>query len=218
MPFNGISVTRFGCCTYNFGVTICRLELSETAAFSGIARIYEASISASERKPTGQLLDLCHRLDYRIDVATIQTTVAGFAVWFVPHDEPFALLEYLAVDQPFRSRGVGAALVRAEAQRAILAEVDTEDPAHPDAGRRVAFYRGLGFRRATGLDYLLPLRTLALPPAMHLFVRPSGHTPLSRKTLARWLDMIYQRVYGQAADDPRIGTMLSRVADPVELE
>jgi GNAT superfamily N-acetyltransferase len=197
------------------------LPADDPLAFARVGRIYECAFPESERKPTADVLALSGRPDYRVDVARLGEAVAGFAVWFLPPDEPFALLEYLAVDERHRGRGLGAALVRngTGVGRTVIAEVDAEDAACPERARRVAFYRRLGFGRVAGLAYLLPLRTAGLPPAMGLMVwRPDGAPPLRRAVLARWLGVIYERVYGQAAGDPRVEGMVRGVGDLVEVE
>jgi GNAT superfamily N-acetyltransferase len=191
----------------------------------GVCAIYEAAISTSERKPVDALAAMAGRGDYRIDVAKVGDDVAGFGVWFVPPDEPIALLEYLAVDEPFRGSGLGAALLRrglADAGRTTVVEVESECPEGEGAEhrrRRIGFYRRLGCRRVLGLTYQLPLCAGGQPPPMELFLnRHDSDTPLPRGVLARWLGVIYERVYGQAADDPRITEMMRGVDDPVRLD
>jgi ribosomal protein S18 acetylase RimI-like enzyme len=200
-------------------------------ALDGVARIYAASIPASERKPLEAIRQMADRPDYRLIAAADDTDrVIGFAAVFVPADETFALLEYLAVDESTRGRGMGAALfagaveaLGAESRpRSVLVEVDADLPDAPDHEirvRRQAFYRRLGCRRMADLDYELPLRAAGLPPPMHLFVHHrENDAPVRRTNLARALRKIYTDVYGQPADDPRIGRMLARVTDPVLLD
>jgi hypothetical protein len=172
---------------------------------------------------------MARRPDYRLIVATHEQTVLGFAAVFAPPDEAFALLEYLAVDERFRGGGVGGGLFRAAVETLagegrggpLLLEV--EAPVGDDATgraqqeRRRAFYRRLGCRQVAGLDYLLPLRTASTaPPPMHLFAHVTAPAvSLSRADLERALRVIYSRVYGQDADDPRIAVMMAPVGDPV---
>jgi GNAT superfamily N-acetyltransferase len=211
--------------------TFARFNGSFGLPLSDLIGIYEASIPASERKPAEAIRDMACRSDYRLVVATQDQTLLGFAAVFAPPDENFALLEYLAVDERFRGGGIGAGLFRAAVRtleddaRAgpLLIEVEAleGDPAErARQERRRAFYRRLGCRRVAGLDYLLPLRAAAAPPppVMHLFARVAANVPLSRADLERALGVIYPRVYGQHADDPRIAAMLAAVGDPVGLE
>jgi GNAT superfamily N-acetyltransferase len=174
---------------------------------------------------------MAYRPGYRLIVATYEQIVLGFAAVFAPPDEHFALLEYLAVDESARGRGIGAGLFRATVDalhgegraRMLLVEVEADVAAGDDAERearrrRLAFYRRLGCRRIADLDYQLPLRTAGIPPAMHLLVhRPPDDAPVPRADLARALRTVYADVYDQSPDDPRIAQMLARVADPVSL-
>jgi GNAT superfamily N-acetyltransferase len=193
-----------------------------------VCRIYEASIPASERKPIESLRARATRPDYRLIAALRDDTVLGFAALFAPPDEPFALLEYLAVDEPSRGSGIGAALFRAAAaslthpHTMLLVEVEAEtgdDAEMEHRRRRQTFYRRLGCRRVTGLTYELPLRTKALPPPMELFLNGAlADRAIRRSDLARSIRVIYQRVYDQAANDPRLDRMIDSLPDPVQLD
>jgi GNAT superfamily N-acetyltransferase len=199
------------------------------AALDDACRIYEASIPASERKPVGAVRAMAADPDYQLIGALADRRLVGFAAVFAPRDEPFALLEYLAVDEGSRGGGVGARLFRAavDAQPdrygALLVEVESEDG---DAGgralrrRRQTFYRRLGCRRVAGLAYELPLRTAGPPPPMNLFVHSGGSPPrtLARAQLTRALRTTYARVYGQPATDPRIERMVGGLSDPVAFD
>jgi GNAT superfamily N-acetyltransferase len=193
-----------------------------------VCRIYETAIPASERKPSAAFREMGRRPDYRWTLARREQAVIGFATVFVPPGESFALLEYLAVDEPFRGGGVGAGLFRAVVAdlasrvcpRVLLVEVEADD-AGPDADRvqqrrRQDFYRRLGCQRVAGLQYELPLRSAGLPPPMHLFVHGvSSGSPLPRATLEGAIRGIYVDVYGESPTDPRTARMLAAVSDPV---
>jgi len=207
------------------------LEVNRTSTghLQAIARIYEASIPPSERKPVSAIWEMAGRPDYRLVAATDSQHVVGFAAVFAPPDDPFALLEYLAVDETTRGRGLGAglfhttveALNRDTRSKSLLVEVEADvggECDHEARRRRLAFYRRLDCRRIADLDYQLPLRTAGVPPAMHLYIhRGANDAPLPRAELARALRRIYAHVYAQRSDDPRIDDMLARVTDPVSL-
>jgi hypothetical protein len=42
--------------------------------------------------------------------------------------------------------------------------------------------------------------------------------PLARELLVRWLELIYEGVYGKPASDPRLVRMIAQLGDPVQLE
>jgi GNAT superfamily N-acetyltransferase len=210
---------------------VARINATAGDILDAVVRIYDASLPASERKPVEAIRDMADRPDYRLIAATDEAgRTIGFAAVFVPPNETFALLEYLAVDESVRGRGVGAALfagvvdaLHGESRDlSLLVEVDADIEGAPDRDlrvRRQAFYRRLGCRRIADLDYELPLRTGGLPPPMHLFVhRRPDDPPRPRADLAHALRRIYADVYGQTPDDPRIQRMLARVTDPVALD
>lgn len=206
------------------------LAAQAASTLDEVGRIYTASIPPNERKPLDALRAMASRTDYRLLAARRNDTVLGFAALFAPPDEPFALLEYLAVDEASRGGGIGAGLFRAAAaelassQRMLLIEVEAavgerEELEH--RRRRQAFYRRLGCRRVMGLAYELPLRTAGLPPAMELMIHhpnAAAEPRLDRRTLEAALLGIYTRVYDQPTHDPRIARMLSTLADQVQLD
>src|SRR5690606_504110 len=110
--------------------------------------------------------------------------LVAFAALFVAAAGGFALLEYLAVDAPWRGRGLGRALLdralalvrRAAPDLPVLLEVDSADEAAADRPLRLAraaFYRRAGCRRVVGLDYLLPIPGVT-PPRMRSEERRVG--------------------------------------------
>jgi GNAT superfamily N-acetyltransferase len=200
-------------------LTIRQLFDPADPALDAVERIYVDALPAAERKPVEWLRSLA-RPDragvvtaYTVLVAEREAEAIGFAVLFVPADpDGAALLEYLAVDDRARGGGVGSRLLARSIQlagRPMLVEVETSDA---DADRRRAFYRRHGCREVPGLSYALPLPS---PPPMALMA--SGARQFSRQILRRWLVAIYVQVYGQSPDDPRIGSMIDMLPDPVVL-
>lgn len=149
----------------------------------------------------------------------------AFAILFLSPGEPFALLEYMATDLRWRSRGVGAALFNMSlaelGARTILVEVDSDREASADSAirsRRKDFYRKLGCRQVAELGYVMPMVAGIQPPKMDLLLRPGSDSgPIAKATLRAWLEEIYAAVYGQVLPDSRIDAMLERVADRVAL-
>jgi ribosomal protein S18 acetylase RimI-like enzyme len=197
---------------------IRRLTSSDVGTLKRIRKIYTDSISAFERKPQAWIEQVAERADYSVFVALDEDEVIGFGIVFVPIEEPFALLEYFAVDFAHRGRRLGSdflkQIIASVGHRCLLAEVDSET-VDPTTLRRQLFYRRLGFRRVVGLKYVLPLAIS--PPEMDLmlFAYPR---PLARGILTRWLEMIYHHVYGKTPDDPRLIVMISQLSDTVAIE
>ena len=196
-----------------------RISRSDDPRLAAVAAIYVEAIPKSERKPADWISAATLREDFRLTVAMADETVAGFSLSFVPAHNDFVLVEYLAVKTEHRGRGVGGCLLDAviadRAGRTVLAEVETADT--PDRRRRHAFYRRRGCRAVQGLDYLLPLHPAAPPPPMQLL---AAYAPplLPRVQLRRWLTRIYTDVYAMPADDPRLESMLSPLADSARFD
>jgi len=187
-------------------------------AFEDLYRIYTESIAAQEQKSRDRIAAMAGRPDYRVLLARRSGRIVGFSVLFLPAGEPFALLEYMAVDPAERSGGVGSELFRRSLpDRPVLVEVDSDRSGDQAINqRRISFYRRLGCRRAEGISYILPLP--GTPPEMDLMIHGAPATDrLSKSELERWLKVIYRDVYGCPPDDPRIARMLEPVADPVRL-
>lgn len=191
-----------------------------------IIDIYRESIPATERKPQTWIAQAVQRSDFRVLAATSDDDAVGFATLFVPHGNPppaWSLLEYLAVDQRSRGRGVGAAIFRQILAmmlgRAVLLEVDSNRDPSPQAqsARRIEFYRRLGCRRIEGVRYVLPLDTTPPPPEMDLMIAqaPPG---LTMPQVRQWVRIIYESVYDQRRDDARIDAMFAATADLIELK
>jgi GNAT superfamily N-acetyltransferase len=203
-------------------VTIQPLGQDDGAAFEAALAIYRSEIELSEQRPEAELRALLTRDDYLVQIAERAGRVIGFSISWNPPDEDFWLFEYMAVLPEERGSGIGKALF----QRACtlpdpgnvgLVEADI---AHDDiSARRLRFYARLGCRRVGDLNYILPLRTHGEPPPMLLLSAPLyGPTnSIRRETVQRALERIYESVYHQPPDDPRIAQMLDGVPMNVPL-
>ena len=207
----------------------CTLAPSNASAFEGFFELYRSSMPKAERKSRSAMQALVGRSDYRVVLLRRIDRLIGYSVTFVPENDNFCLLEYMAVHASFRSGGIGSALFRhtvdmARAGRgdvAVLLEVDSDRGASPDQEirvRRQTFYQRLGCLRVEGLDYLLPLDTGHPPPQMDLMILPPVDGAVIRRAeLGRWLRTVYATVYDQSLADPRIARMIDQLGDPVQL-
>ncbi|HEY6274579.1 MAG TPA: GNAT family N-acetyltransferase [Terriglobales bacterium] len=171
-------------------------------------------------------------LDYRTVLSKKEDgRVTGFTILFLPRSEAFGLLEYMAVADGWRSRGLGAALFRHCIQTTleergrplpVLVEVDSDREESADRAlraRRQQFYRRLGCFRIAGLAYILPLPGETPPPEMDLLIYPNGNLrEFPKRDLEAWLKVIYRIVYDCPQEDPRIKRMLDSIFDPARLE
>jgi GNAT superfamily N-acetyltransferase len=187
--------------------------------------MYCKAIPVREQKFKAGLSAMVARHDYLFLLAQEGPTVVGFSISFVPADEAFCLLEYMAIHERCRNRGLGKQLfqetTRIVQKEFILLEVDSDREPSADneiRKRRLNFYRRLGCRRIEGCSYILPLPGEGPPPEMDLLVHaPDTTAPIPQAKLRKWLEVIYADVYRCAKDDPRITRMLDGVREPVEL-
>jgi hypothetical protein len=104
----------------------------------------------------------------------------------------------------------GALLLEVESDRMEGAERELR-------ARRKGFYRTLGAREITGLQWIMPPQGDVLPPPMEMLVMGLAEGSVSREQLRAWLRGIYVEVYGQGAEDERIGSMLANLPQDVPL-
>ncbi|HEV7692863.1 MAG TPA: GNAT family N-acetyltransferase [Hyphomonadaceae bacterium] len=203
-------------------VTIRMLGRDDGAAFEAALAIYRSEIELSEQRPEDELRGLLTRDDYLVQAAERAGRVIGFSISWNPPDEDFWLFEYMAVLPEERGAGVGKTLF----QRALtmpdpgnVGLVEVDQPRDEKTSRRLRFYARLGCRRVGDVSYILPLRTHGEPPPMQLLsvplYGPTGY--IRRETLQRALKRIYESVYHQPPDDPRIAQMLDELPPNVPL-
>ncbi|MEH6410018.1 MAG: GNAT family N-acetyltransferase [Hyphomonas sp.] len=200
--------------------TVIQINPSDASLVNQFLRIYQSSIEPSEQKTAAQMRALVSDPHYRVHISLDGETVTGFAMSVIPGRKHFVLLEYMAVDEQLRSRGIGAALFEAAsdiaAQYNVPLVLEVDQPGSPispgnDPARRLRFYAEQGCRKIVGLDYILPLSAYGSPPPMWLLAR-GREQALSRSELRDWLTTLYVEVYGQSGTDPRIEAMLSKAS------
>jgi GNAT superfamily N-acetyltransferase len=205
------------------------LAPDDALAFHQLLAIYREAIEPSEQRPADEVAQLAADTRYVTIVSRDMLGLSGFAMLFCPPAQSFWLLEYMAVRPDRRSQGLGQRLfVAAKAAAAKrcpgapgVLEVDQPNAAVApgnDAVRRLQLYRSLGCRRIEGLDYILPLRSTAPPPAMYLLVDGlEGQSSIAKAAVREWLTVIYTQVYRQPSNDTRIATMLEPLKEACAL-
>lgn len=156
---------------------------------------------------------------YHFFVAMHDGTACGFSIFYSDPIESFALLEYMAISQNFRNRGLGSqlfklsieALISKTGKGYVILEVDSpfeSSDEHIIRQARLAFYQRLGCRIIDKFNYLLPQLNQHKPPAMLLLIYSrSSAMNLAGTTLDCWLTSLYQHVYQRPADDINLQTM-----------
>ncbi len=181
--------------------------------FAPVAALYEAAFPASERKPPAFLREVIERDDYALLASSAGGELLGFAIRF-RSALGFSLIEYLAVAEALRGRGLGGEVFRrsaADAAGPVLLEVEApvEDAPSSDQARRLRFYGGLGCRLVRHLRYRMPRVASQDPPPMRLMLANYPHASITAATLRGWVAEIYVRVYDRRADDPAIDRMFA---------
>jgi GNAT superfamily N-acetyltransferase len=209
-------------------ILVRRITAADEQAWGCLCEIYIQSIAAEEQKSLEEFAAMAGREDYTFLAAQLDEVTVGFSIVWHSATADFSLLEYMAVQESQRGRGVGSLLFNASATEALvnrsghclILEVDSVEFGARGAeacSLRQKFYRRLGCRRLEGLRYLLPLAGRS-PPTMDLMLlaEPMPEA-VSKRRVREWLRAIYEHVYRQSGGDPRIDQMLISVNDPVKL-
>jgi ribosomal protein S18 acetylase RimI-like enzyme len=204
---------------------IYRTESVDAAAFDAILGVYTAAIERSEQKTEAELRAAFGNPHYRFLAAADDGAIVGFSIVYAPPASDMWVLEYLAVAASHEGQGIGGDLLAASIAegggRPGLLEVDSDVGENSGAARRrrrQLFYSRAGCRRLGDIAYRLPLEANGPPPPMDILVHaPDSLTHVPLPTVRTWLTRLYVEVYGQKADDPRIGAMLASLSGDVPL-
>lgn len=209
---------------------ISKLKPIDESLFNAFFDIYENALPQREQKFKKEIKGMCCSPEYSILLAMKDNIVIGFSIVFIPKDESFCLLEYMAIDQSYRNLGYGKELFiqshsnisKKSHNIPMLIEIDSVRENSSDQVFRIKrqqFYRRLGCLCIKNLDYILALPGIGQPPQMDLFIyKPKNLKPLKKLELLHWLKIIYQQVYHCSPEDKRIYQMLENVSDPVVLD
>lgn len=204
-------------------ITIQLLAEGDAQGFAEAYAVYRDAIEKTEQRTEAEFRQLLSRPDYRFLVARRDGAIVGVAVSYLPSEDYFWLFEYAAVAPGARGAGLGAQLFRASqalagSARTALVEIDA-DRGTEEQARRLSFYRRLGCRRVSGLDYLLPLDAFGEPPPMWMLALTQPDVgALDVDLVERWLRAIYEDVYAKRLDDPRLAQMIDPLPDEIPLE
>lgn len=179
-------------------------------------RIYQREFPADSRLSVATIRTLLKGEQYQLFVTREGETVLGFALVWISLRPAFVHLDYVAVRQEQKGRGIGTALYRwltthlqELCPRASLLTLEVGDELIP-------FYRRSDTHILEHVPYLFPGRFGPLP--MHLMVydhfqRKTLHRPLVRGVIRALYHGLHQRPVG----DPLLRSFLSRVPQSVRL-
>jgi ribosomal protein S18 acetylase RimI-like enzyme len=197
-----------------------RLDPKQVEQFRAI---YVDSFPASERADFDELVNDIANGTRPLFTATVGKNLVGFAVTLHLAPTDIYVLEYLAVEQASRNRGIGEKLLRRAGEvlrvnshaSAIILEVESEDEGKAEERqlrvRRIEFYRRIGAKmvdcargyRAPNLagPGTVPYRLMWLALAEQAVV-PTG------TRLKDCITALYIQSYGLSPDDPLIASTL----------
>lgn len=196
--------------------TVERLVHYRSRQFQEVMRIYQREFPADSRLSVATIRTLLKGEQYQLFVTREGETVLGFALVWISLRPAFVHLDYVAVRQEQKGRGIGTALYRwltthlqELCPRASLLTLEVGDELIP-------FYRRSDTHILEHVPYLFPGRFGPLP--MHLMVydhfqRKTLHRPLVRGVIRALYHGLHQRPVG----DPLLRSFLSRVPQSVRL-
>jgi len=181
--------------------------------------IYAESIPASERQSTETIKERVSAGTEKLFVGVINGGVALMALLYPLEGTEFVLLDYMAVKEEHRKRGLGSEYLRNIYEIAGLKNKllggDRET-----RQRRVYFYRKNGARILKNIRYMLPPLQGSNPTEMILMV-------ISRNRRLLWLSgdaveeaivQIYRELYGRSETDPMLAATMSSIEPRITLQ
>jgi GNAT superfamily N-acetyltransferase len=207
--------------------------------FRQAMRIYEAAFPPEQRVPTE---DMAAALERQPDdatgagyflVALDGVRVVGLSTFHYGYRHKLGFLGYLAVEERWRGRGIGALLYKATLARlqwcgqagegegldGMVFEVERPELAADPLERQrreqlIRFFTRMGARLVRGIDYRMPpILPYTEPVPMHLMLHPLSAEPFTDGYLRR----VMAHIYGDEGDGPAEHAALYRsILDSIE--
>lgn len=205
---------------------VARCERLSPDVAKQFSSIYEASFPPAERDDTGQLIASIEAGERSCYLASLDGSVVGLAVIFPLDGVGIAFLEYMAVDETHRDRGIGSAMLvslheQLNEARGIVLEAERAQDADGDERRlrerRIAFYVRNGYVEVEcAPHYRAPdLEQDDATVAFTLCWRPLADgvpAQLSGDLLRRCVTAILTQSYELDPDDPLVEGVLADLA------
>ncbi len=195
-------------------------DKNNTQLVERVYQIYSESIAVREQKPKSKFIECFKKSNYfNFVIRNELNEIVGFTMFFTDPPLKFSLLEYMAVDQKFRSAGLGSKLLAESFEhcfkianiKQVIIELDSPQEACADQKireKRFQFYARLGCKEIDGLNYILPLPGEgALPQMILLMYEKVDSKEISSSELQQVVSKIYTEVYDCSPSDPRLSQM-----------
>ncbi|BCU67679.1 hypothetical protein HS7_11160 [Sulfolobales archaeon HS-7] len=186
--------------------------------FEDAMKIYVNSFPPAERQKPEVISSRVDSDKEELYIGTMRNNVISIAlVWPLLWD--FALVDYVAVKEGFRGKGIGTATIRflSSLGKRLLFEV--EDPANGSEERklRVEFYKKNGAKVLKGVKYILPPLSGDIPTDMILMVIQREDV-ISGEIVRRLVIQIYEEVYSLNTTNKYVAYTLNTIPSIVTLE
>ena len=209
---------------------IKEIDSTEEPEVAGLLEMYEEAFPLGERAPTPYTINHFVSGTSRWFVGIMDQEVVSFAIIYRMRTAQMLLLDYYAVKNGFRGKGIGTyflshlfQLLNISPQKEkIILEVDDPDCGKNDEDtnirvKRVGFYRNLGITQIKDVKYFLPSWGDYDPIEMILMVYPiPDPETFTTKKLKELITEFYLDKYHRDPEEPLLQKMLDSV--PAELE
>lgn len=193
--------------------------------FKEAIRIYEDSIPAAERQKISLIKErVKSRREYLL-IGRFEDEIVSMALIWSLENSKFNLLDYLAVKESHRRKGVGTSLIKyilmeyVTGDRSIVVEVeDPKDRALKNITGRVEFYRKNGAKELKNVPYFVPPLQGNYPNKMILMIFSNNpSTKMESDVVKSLIKQIYLDLYSRDAKDPLLISFITSVPSVVEL-
>jgi GNAT superfamily N-acetyltransferase len=191
-------------------VSFHRVEQYASRQFREAMRIYRAEFSPATALPISHIRELLKKGDYQLLVAWDERQVLGFALIWICRKPVFVHLDYFAVADKWKGKGLGTQLYRWLTEhltdfspRARLLTLEVEDDL-------IAFYQRGNTHLLQDVPYVFP--GLRGPVPMRLMVYDRlGRVILARATVRGVIRGLYCGLHRRDARDPLLQSCLRTV-------
>lgn len=203
-------------------------EVLDTSSreFEEAMGIYLASFPENERRPVATIEMEMKSGKSRLIVGRVDDRVVLMALLHPIKGTSFVLGDYMAIDEKYRSLGIGAAFMNnifnilddiefdyflGEIENPYLGEDDLK-------ARRVEFFKRLGMKELKDVRYILPPLQGTLPTEMILMVLCKTEADcLNGEEVRDILRRIFRNIYARGEDDEILALILEGMPDRIKL-
>ncbi len=204
------------------------IEVKDTSSeeFKAAMDIYVASFPENERRPVVTIGMDIKTGKCRLIVGRMDAKVVFMALIRPIKETPFVRGDYMAIDEEYRSKGIGALFLKDIF--AILNDIDfnyflgeIENPYLDDdeiKGRRIKFYKKIGMKELKDVRYILPPLQGTLPTEMVLMVLcRTEEKCLKGEDVSGILKRIFRDIYSRSEEDEILAKILEGMPDIIDL-